>query len=128
MSIAMESAMRFIANTLRFCFAVLSGANAASAPVNAISFECSQGLYGVTADVGIPAKSTKPAIGLAGLAMPQARTTITSGGKHFDQIPTGLHSRAIFTGESRLLSDALLNNFKTVTIDTQIRRLVLRPL
>jgi len=128
MSIAIERAMRFIANTLRFCFAVLSGANAASAPVNAIPFECSQGFYGVTAYVGIPSKSTKPAIGLAGLAIPQIQTTIILGGKQFDQIPTGPHSRAIFTGESGLLGDALLNNFKTVTIDTQIRRLVLSPL
>lgn len=36
--------MRIIFNALRFCFAVLSGANAASAPVNDLPFEYAEEL------------------------------------------------------------------------------------
>jgi hypothetical protein len=89
---------------------------------------CATALQWVTTGAGVSAKSTKPAIGLAGLAIPQAQTTITLGGKQFDQIPTGLHPHAIFTGESGLLGNAFLNNFKTVTIDTKSARLVLSPM
>jgi hypothetical protein len=89
---------------------------------------CATALQWVTADAGVAAKSTKPAIGLAGLAIPQTQTTVSLGGKQFDQIPTGIHRRVIFAGESGLLGNGLLNLFKTVTIDTQTKRLVLSPM
>ena len=43
--------MRIIFNALRFCFAVLSGANAASAPVNALPFESAEGPLWVQVEV-----------------------------------------------------------------------------
>ncbi len=89
---------------------------------------CATALQWVTADAGIGTKSKKPAIGLAGLAIPQTQTTVALGGKQFDQVPTGLHRRAIFAGESGLLGNGLLNLFKTVTIDTKAKRLVLSPM
>jgi hypothetical protein len=89
---------------------------------------CATALQWVTADAGVPTQSTKPAIGLTGLAIPQTQTTISLGGKQFDQIPTGIHTRAIFAGEAGLLGNDLLSRFKTVTIDTKTKRLVLSPL
>jgi hypothetical protein len=89
---------------------------------------CATALQWVTADAGVAAKSTKLAIGLAGLSIPQTQTTVSLGGKQFDQVPIGIHRRAIFAGESGLLGNDLLSRFKTVTIDTQSARLILSPL
>ena len=96
MPVAKEGGMRFIVNIFRFCFAVLSGANAASATVEALPVECPEGRLWVTAGGRIPA--------------------------------TGRPIPAILTGESGLPGNALLNDFKTVTIAPQARRLVLSPL
>jgi hypothetical protein len=89
---------------------------------------CATALQWVTASAVVGTKSKKPAIGLAGLAIPQTQTTVSLGGRQFDQIPTGLHRHAIFAGESGLLGNGLLNLFKTVTIDTKTKRLVLSPI
>ena len=89
---------------------------------------CATALQWVAAGAKARATSSKPAIGLAGLAIPQTQTTVALGGKQFDQVPTGLHRRAIFAGESGLLGNDLLTRFKTVTIDTKSARLVLSPL
>jgi|ERR1039458_3438922 predicted aspartyl protease len=89
---------------------------------------CATALQWVNADSAIGTTSKKTAIGLAGLAIPQTQTTVSLGNKEFDQVPTGLHRRAIFAGESGLLGNGLLNLFKTVTIDTKTKRLVLTPL
>ena len=89
---------------------------------------CATALQWVASDADARAESAIPAIGLTGLAIPQARTTVSLGGKQFDQVPTGLHRRAIFAGESGLLGNGLLTRFKTVTIDTKSARLVLSPM
>ncbi|HEX5399907.1 MAG TPA: retropepsin-like aspartic protease [Verrucomicrobiae bacterium] len=89
---------------------------------------CATALQWVTSDPGVCTKSEKPAIGLAGLSIPQTQTTISLGGKQFDQIPTGVHSRAIFSGEAGLMGNDLLSRFKTVTIDTKSNRVVLSPM
>ncbi len=89
---------------------------------------CATAFQWVTADAGIPVDSQRPAIGLAGLTISQTRTTVSLGGKEFEQVPTGLHRRAIFAGESGLLGNGLLDHFKSVTIDTKTKRLVLFPL
>jgi predicted aspartyl protease len=89
---------------------------------------CATALQWVTSAAGIPVDSKRPAIGLAGLAIPQTQTTVSLGGIQFEQVPTGLHRRAIFAGESGLLGNGLLNHFKMVTIDTKTKRLVLTPI
>jgi len=89
---------------------------------------CATPLQWVTADAGIPVDSKRPAIGLTGLAIPQTKTTVSVGTKTFEQVPTGLHRRAIFAGESGLVGNGLLTRFKTVTIDTKALRLVLTPM
>jgi len=85
-------------------------------------------LQWVTSDTSVAINSSKPAIGLLGLSIPQTLTTIRLGGKQFDKIPTGVHSRAIFVGESGLLGNNLLSRFKTVTIDAKAKRLILSPM
>lgn len=89
---------------------------------------CATALQWVTSDPGVCTKSEKPAIGLTGLSIPQTQTTISLGGKQFDQIPTGVHSRAIFAGEAGLMGNDLLSRFKTVTIDAKSNRIVLSPM
>jgi hypothetical protein len=89
---------------------------------------CATALQWVTSDSHVAIHSEKPAIGLAGLSIPQSLTTILLGGKQFEQIPTGIHSRAIFAGEAGLLGNDLLSRFKTVTIDTKSGRLTLSPI
>jgi hypothetical protein len=89
---------------------------------------CATALQWVTADIKTSSLSDKPAIGLAKLAIPQAETTVSLGGKRFDQVPTGIHHTAIFPDEAGLLGNGLLSRFKTVTIDTKSARLVLDPI
>jgi len=89
---------------------------------------CATALQWVTSNAEARTGPARPAIGLAGLAIPQVQTTVSLGGQQFDQVPTGLHRRAIFSGEAGLLGNGLLSRFKTVTIDTKSARLVLRPI
>ena len=42
-----------------------------------------------------------------------------------DTVPTGLHRKAIFPGESGLLGNGLLAQFGVVTIDAKAGRLIL---
>lgn len=88
---------------------------------------CATALQWVTSAASVSTKSEKPAIGLTGLSIPQTQTTITLGGRQFDQISTGIHSQAIFAGEAGLLGNEFLSRFKTVTIDTKSAHLVLSP-
>ena len=88
---------------------------------------CATALQWVTSDAGGSTLSGKPAIGLTGLSIPQTQTTISLCGKQFDQIPTGIHTRAIFAGEAGLLGNDLLSRFKLLTIDTKSNLVVLRP-
>ncbi len=85
---------------------------------------CATALQWVTSGASVSIKSQRPAVGLAGLSIPQTQTTILLGGKEFDQIPTGVHNHALFSGESGLLGNGLLNRFKIVTIDTKSARIV----
>ncbi len=67
----------------------------------------------------------KLAVGLAELSIPQTLTGVRIGNHHLDTVPTGLHRRAIFPGESGLLGNGLLAQFGVVTIDAKAGRLIL---
>lgn len=88
---------------------------------------CATALQWVTAEVGMGMHSTIPAIGLTGMAIPQASTTVSLGERQFENVATGIHKTPIFAGESGLLGNGLLSRFQTVTIDTRSNRLVLSP-
>ena len=88
---------------------------------------CATALQWVTANAHITVDSTRPAIGLAGLAVPQAQVTVSLGHEIFDQVAVGLHRQPMFAGESGLLGNGLLARFKRVTVDTQKARMILTP-
>jgi hypothetical protein len=70
--------------------------------------------------------SHQMAIGLTKLSIPQAKTTVDIGAYQFENVPTGLHTTAIFPGEAGLLGNGLLSRFSSVTIDTKAGRVILK--
>jgi hypothetical protein len=90
---------------------------------------CATALQWVTSDV--PDQCTRQiAIGLAEISIPQAKTSVTIGKNEFENVPTGLHEKAIFPGEAGLLGNGLISRFSRITIDAKEGRLLLekRPL
>ncbi len=69
--------------------------------------------------------TSKLAVGLAELSVPQTMTGIRIGNHYLDTVPTGLHRKAIFPGESGLLGNGFLAHFGVVTIDAKAGRLFL---
>jgi len=85
---------------------------------------CATALQWVTSDV--PDQCThQMAIGLAQISIPQTTTTVTIGKHEFENVPTGLHEKAIFPGEAGLLGNGLLSHFSSITIDTKAGHLTL---
>ena len=71
-----------------------------------------------------PQKCTsKVAIGLGQLTIPQSATTVSLAGQTFHDVLTGLHREAIFDGEKGLLGNGLLSRFETVTFDSRSGRI-----
>jgi hypothetical protein len=101
------------------------GVNAGKPQWMRLDTGCATALQWVTTDLKTSSQSDQPAIGLAELAIPQAETTVSLGGKRFDQVPTGIHRNVIFVGEAGLVGNGLLSRFKTVTIDARAGRLIL---
>ncbi len=88
---------------------------------------CATPLQWVTGDVHPKDSTSKVAVGLAELAIPQARTTVKLGSETLADVETGLHGSAIFDGEAGLVGNGLLSRFETVTIDSIHSKLVLGP-
>jgi Aspartyl protease len=85
---------------------------------------CATALQWVTSDV--PDQCThQMAIGLAEISIPQTKTSVTIGKHEFENVPTGLHEKAIFPGETGLLGNGLISRFSSVTIDAKAGRLIL---
>lgn len=78
-------------------------------------------------DAAAPEKrwNSSVSIGLAELSIPVAPARIRLGGKEFNSIATGWHSRPIFAGENGLLGNGLLNRFGRVTIDVKAGKMIL---
>jgi hypothetical protein len=55
-------------------------------------------------------------------------TGLRLGNLHLDTVPTGLHRKAIFPGESGLLGNGVLAQFGVETIDAKAGRLILGPI
>ncbi len=64
-------------------------------------------------------------VGLLELDIPATTTAVKLGSITFDSVPTGLHRRPVFSGESGLLGNGLLTRFERVTFDIKAGRLVL---
>jgi len=85
---------------------------------------CATALQWVTSDV--PDQCThQMAIGLAEISIPQTKTSVGIGEHQFNDVPTGLHEKAIFAGEAGLLGNGLLSRFASVTIDAKAGRVIL---
>ncbi|MCW5555516.1 MAG: aspartyl protease family protein [Verrucomicrobiae bacterium] len=86
---------------------------------------CATSLHWVTRNVRPKECSSKVAIGLAKLNIPQKSMSVNLGEHTFQDVPTGLHRTAIFPGEAGLLGNGLLSRFSRVTIDAKAGRLIL---
>ena len=88
---------------------------------------CASALQWVTGRVSPNNCTSKVAVGLVEMGIPQTRTTVKMGGEILADVETGLHRSAIFDGESGLVGNGLLSQFGKVTIDSVNGRLVLGP-
>jgi predicted aspartyl protease len=86
---------------------------------------CATAFQWVTSKKRADRCTSKLAVGLAELSIPQTMTSLRIGNHQIDTVPTGLHSKAIFPGESGLLGNGLLAQFGVVTIDAKSGRLFL---
>jgi hypothetical protein len=88
---------------------------------------CASPLQWVTSEVRPQDCSRQPAVALADLSIPQTQTAVQIGPYQFQNVPTGIHEKPIFHGESGLLGNGLLSRFSSITIDTKSGRLFLQP-
>jgi len=88
---------------------------------------CATAFQWVTSKERAERCTSKLAVGLAELSIPQMMVGLRIGSHHLDTVPTGLHRKAIFPGESGLLGNGLLAQFGVVTIDDRAGRLILGP-
>ena len=86
---------------------------------------CATAFQWVTSKERADRCTSKLAVGLAELSIPQTMTGLRIGNHQIDTVPTGLHSKAIFPGESGLLGNSLLAQFGVVIIDAKSGRLFL---
>lgn len=88
---------------------------------------CATAFQWVTSKEHAGRDTRKFAVGLTDLSIPQTMTGVRIGARFLDTVPTGLHSKVIFPGESGLLGNGLLAQFGVVTLDTRSGRLFLGP-
>lgn len=85
---------------------------------------CATALQWTTTSVPLKECSSKVAVGLVNMDIPQTQTTVRLGAHVFHNVPTGLHEKPIFDGEAGLIGNGLLSRFKTVTFDTLSGQLI----
>jgi predicted aspartyl protease len=85
---------------------------------------CATAFQWVTSKERAERCTSKLAVGLAELSIPQTTTAVRMGNHYLDTVPTGLHRKAIFPGESGLLGNGFLAQFGVVTIDAKAGRLI----
>lgn len=89
---------------------------------------CATAFQWVTSKEHAERCTSKLAVGFSELSIPQTMTGVRIGSHYMDTVPTGLHRKAIFPGESGLLGNGLLAQFGVVTLDAKSGRLILgRP-
>jgi len=86
---------------------------------------CATAFQWVTSKERADRCTSKLAVGLAELSIPQTMVGLHIGNHHLDTVPTGLHRKEIFPGESGLLGNGLLAQFGVVIIDAKSGRLFL---
>jgi hypothetical protein len=89
---------------------------------------CASPLQWVIGRVSPDECTSKLAVGLATISIPQTTTRVRLGNEVLEQVPTGLHEQHIFPGEAGLLGNGLLARFGTVTLDDRAGKVILGPL
>ena len=84
---------------------------------------CASPLQWVTTKVRAEECMRKRAIGLTELSIAQTETILQIGSETFEKVPTGIHDKPIFMGESGLIGNGLLSRFSSITIDARSGRL-----
>jgi len=87
---------------------------------------CASALQWVANGVTGVAAASGVSVGLTALNIPTTWTTVRLGSTTFDSVPTGVHRRPIFHGESGLLGNGLLARFERVTFDTKAGKLLMQ--
>ena len=88
---------------------------------------CASALHSVRSSVSPGNCTERIAVGVTEFSIPTTRSTVLLGTTKFVDVPTDVHTKAIFPGEAGLLGNGLLARFAQVTIDTKGQRLVLAP-
>lgn len=89
---------------------------------------CVEGLQWVTADLRAEAcQGKKAAVGLSPISINQTQSDVRIGKASLIGVPTGVHAKPIFAGESGLLGNGILARFESVTIDLRRNRLHFEP-
>ncbi len=86
---------------------------------------CASSLQWFDEKLASGAQIGKQSIGLARLGVFHTLTTFEAGSICFERVPTTLHSKPIFPGESGLIGNELLARYESVTIDMTSGRLIL---
>jgi hypothetical protein len=87
---------------------------------------CASALHWVSSNVRLNGCNQRIAVALTNIRIPVTETTVRIGNTRFGQVPTDLHSKAIFPGEKGLLGNGLLSRFKSVVVDSKNGKLHLR--
>ncbi len=108
-------------------FRVSVNVNGGGAQSVRVDTGCATAFQWVTSKEHAGSFTRKFAVGLTDLSIPQTMTGVRIGARVLDMVPTGLHSKVIFPGESGLLGNGVLAQFGAVTLDARSGRLFLGP-
>jgi hypothetical protein len=87
---------------------------------------CASALQWVTATVRPEKCTRRVAVALTKLSVPVTLTSVKLGTGTFENVPTDLHAKEIFPGESGILGNGLLSRFSSVTVDAKGGRMFFR--
>jgi hypothetical protein len=87
---------------------------------------CASALQWVTKTVRPEKCTRRVAVALTKLSVPVTLTSVKLGTGTFENVPTDLHAKEIFPGESGILGNGLLSRFSRVTVDAKAGRVFLR--
>jgi len=86
---------------------------------------CAAAFHWVTSRADLQMYPRQWAVALTRISVASTRTTVQLGQTRFDAVPTELHEKEIFAGESGLLGNGLLSRFGVVTINARAAKVIL---
>jgi len=86
---------------------------------------CASALEWVVKSGGIQSASSRVAVGLSPISIPQSIGRVNIGKHAFEAVRIGLHARPIFPGEAGLIGNGILSLFDSVTVDSVHGRIFL---